>query len=156
MTVDTLQTPKIELKSGYLVATPAHAEGYQWTLNGEPITGQKLSSIPESESGSYQVKISSGTCSKVSSVFMVTGLGEPVNSAATVYPNPFTNKITVTLPEPVTGGTAVLYNVLGQPVQSATFGASDSKRAELRFVNLEPGSYVLGIGQHKFKVVKVN
>ena len=50
-----------------------------------------------------------------------------------VFPNPFTNKITVTQTEPVTGGTAILYNVLGQPVQSAGYGASDSKQAVLSF-----------------------
>ena len=156
MTVDTLQTPAIELKSGHLVATPAQAQVYQWMLNGEDIKGQTQSSIPQGQNGSYQVKVSSGSCSKVSSAFMVTGLGEVVNSNATVYPNPFTDKITVTLPEPVTGGTAILYNVLGQQVQTTAFDAPDGRRAVLSFPNLEPGAYVLSVGEHRFKVVKIN
>jgi hypothetical protein len=157
VTVDTLQTPSIQYQNGFLVATPAGADHYQWLLDGSPLHGKTEQSLMETNvDGAYQVTVSLGACSKVSQAYDVTAVDANLNSLVKFYPNPFHDQIVVTLPEKIQGGTASLINAIGQKVSTVSIAPQDSNNVTLNFSGVEPGAYVLSVGRYKFKVIKVN
>ncbi len=157
VTVDTLQAPAIRYQNGFLVATPAGADHYQWLLDGNPLAGKTEQSLMDTNvDGNYQVTVSVGACSKVSQAYDVTSADANLNSLAKVYPNPFRDQIVVTLPEKIQGGTATLINPIGQKVSVVSIAPQDSYNVTLNFSGVEAGAYVLSMGRYKFKVIKVN
>jgi len=157
VTVDTLQTPSIQYQNGFLVATPAGADHYQWLLDGSPLNGKTGQTLMDTGvDGTYQVTVSLGACSKVSQAYGVTAVDTNLNSLVKFYPNPFHDQIVVTLPEKFQGGTASLINPIGQKVSSVTIAPQDSNDVTLNFSGVEAGAYVLNVGRYKFKVIKVN
>jgi len=157
VSVDTLQTPAIAYQSGgFLVATPANADEYQWLFDGSPLAGKTQAMLKDNSAlGNYQVRVSSGACTKVSKPFDVAAAEGP-SSSVKAYPNPFRDQIVVTLPEKFHGGTVTLINPVGQRVQSVSIAPQDSYDVTLNFAGVEAGPYVLSVGRYKFKVIKIN
>ena len=112
--------------------------------------------MDNSAGGNYQVKVSVGACSKVSAPYDVTAVENDPSSQIKIYPNPFRDQITVTLPEKIQGGTATLINPIGQKVQSISIAPQNSYDVTLNFSGVEAGPYVLSVGRYKFKVIKIN
>ena len=157
VSVDTLQTPTITHQSGFLVASPANADHYQWLLDGSPLQGKTEQSLIDTNlDGSFQVTVSTGACSKVSAPYDITGIEKDPGSLVKAYPNPFREQITVTLPEKIQGGTATLTNPIGQNVQSVSIAPQDSHDVTLNFASVEAGPYVITVGRYRVKVVKIN
>lgn len=77
--------------------TSSSGAGYQWYLNGAPITGANAQNYTALVSGNYQVAIiEAGSCtsdlSQTTNV-VLTGVQEFVSNGCQVYPNPFDNTI---------------------------------------------------------------
>jgi hypothetical protein len=82
-----------------ITANDTTATSYQWldcTIE-TPIVGDTNSSFTPAYDGEYAVIITNGTCVDTSACVIVTGVGlhETTKTPRHVYPNPFTNKISI-------------------------------------------------------------
>jgi len=92
----------VTLNGTTLTADNDTATAYQWIdcANGNPVAGQTGSSFTPAQTGNYAVIINEGAqCRDTSECITVTistvGLDNSVSEELSVYPNPFTAKITV-------------------------------------------------------------
>ena len=78
-------------------------------------------------------------------VYCGTGISENENTTFTIFPNPATTSIKVT-----GEGEAVISNILGQTVTSATVNGSE----EINISNLESGVYFINMNGVSKKFIK--
>ncbi len=99
------------------VLSSSIADNYQWYFQGSAIPGATGQTLPVTQSGSYTVQTSSDAClsamSDAKSV-LVTGDLNPEQINFVAYPNPATNKVTVTLPNDGNKKLITVFNVSGQ------------------------------------------
>lgn len=97
--------------------TSSSGAGYQWYLNGAPITGANAQNYTALVSGNYQVAIiEAGSCtsdlSQITNV-VLAGVQEFVSNGTLVYPNPFDNTIFLS---PNFRGIVTIYDAVGNSV----------------------------------------
>jgi len=91
--------PTITVTSGDTLYS-SHGASYQWYLNGSPIVGATDSFYVAHQGGTYAVQITDGIgCSSISNGVVVMGVYSPLSeeSQVQIYPNPFDEKLTVTV-----------------------------------------------------------
>ncbi len=110
--VPTISPNGIELQS-------SPASSYQWSLNGNPITGATLQNYFPANPGDYTVTVyNANGCSSTSAPYTVTTVGigtkKTIDNKLTLYPNPAYNNVLLTI-QAETSETAVLlvYNSMG-------------------------------------------
>ena len=95
-TVTTLEPVTISENGSNLVSS--YAQGNQWYLDGQPISGATSQSIEPMLPGVYKVEVTSATCStSAERAFVITGLEENVSAHITIYPNPTSSILSVLL-----------------------------------------------------------
>ena len=77
--------------------------GNQWFKDGVLIEGETEQTYQVSESGTYHVEVSDRGCSVSSEtkVLTITGLNESIDSIVSLYPNPFSQQISIRTPDHV-------------------------------------------------------
>ncbi|OFZ26269.1 MAG: hypothetical protein A3D92_12565 [Bacteroidetes bacterium RIFCSPHIGHO2_02_FULL_44_7] len=140
---DTLCDPN----SVMIVAT-AGAQSYQWLENGNPISGETNDSLLVNASGIYSCILSYGTCDDTTATFDLSildcsGLDELSGELLSLYPNPATNEIHLSLVE-FASYRVEIYSTLGTHVKSFKFDGSEQT---LNIADLPKGSYVVSV-QH--------
>lgn len=84
--------------NGTALSTNIMGIGFQWYLNGAPISNATSSSYTVTQNGNYTVSVSSGSCTDTSSVYNFNTIGineSDLNNSLTIFPNPANNQITI-------------------------------------------------------------
>lgn len=128
----------------------SYAQGNQWYFNGEPVSGATGQSIQVTETGLYEVEVTTaGGCTTRTSqemIVMGTEYGEFANGF-NFYPNPVEGNLHIELPdlEPASG---VVHASFGKPVGEVRFVVSGGKMTgEYNFREQAAGLYLIRILQ---------
>ncbi len=139
-----LPVPTITVDSNSLTANAGETLGldYQWSLNGNPITGADNATLIATTNGTYTVEISlNNSCTSVSSGFEYTGVGINETNLAynlSIYPNPANNIVNIAAA--ISGNyTYLVYNATGQKIGAGTFAS----QTQLDLTNYAAGLYML-------------
>lgn len=117
------EVPVISEGMGVL-SVPNTYLSYQWLLNEQNIPGANSSSYTPTQNGHYGVIVTQtggnlGNCTYESDMYhftgIVTGINDVEGLSFTVFPNPFTNEMTVEVKAPTV---LTLHNVLGAEVMN--------------------------------------
>lgn len=117
------EVPVISDNMGVL-SVPNTYLSYQWLLDEQNIPGANSSSHTPTQNGHYGVIVTQtggnlGNCTYESDMYhftgIVTGINDVEGQSFTVFPNPFTNEMTVEVKAPTV---LTLHNVLGAKVMS--------------------------------------
>lgn len=126
ITIAIAETPEILQDSASLYTSMA-ATAYQWNDcgTGNAIEGATGAVLTPSESGSYSVTLTTGSCSVTSGCFEYSILSNntPVQNTFTLFPNPARSTLTVEAGNTLQDGTII--NLLGQKVLDITTGSND-------------------------------
>lgn len=128
-----------------IVAT-AGAQSYQWLDGGNPIAGETNDSLVVSTSGVYSCVVSYGACDETTTTFDVSildcsGLDELSAEVLSLYPNPATSEIHLSLVE-MGSYKGAIYSALGALVKTFEFDGSEHS---LNIADLPNGSYVISV-----------
>lgn len=97
VTITTLPSPGVPtITENNFVLSSTPAFGYQWLLDGAPITGATQQSHTATQNGDYQVIVTNAQgCSDTSAVYNVNSISleETQVSNIIAYPNPFNNSL---------------------------------------------------------------
>lgn len=123
---------------------------YQWVLcpGYTPIPGANGNSYLATSNGSYALIISNSNCVDTSDCVEITGLGLnefAKTSSSHIYPNPSGGVFTIDVAAEMTGGTAMMYNTLGQKVNTVQLKNQQTTTelpAGLYFIKIEKGQRV--------------
>ncbi len=129
----------LEVQAGFI--------NHQWQLEGVNIPGANNATYTPAQSGNYtvtatyQIPQGIGGCSVTSDPYnvVITGISETDRGTFTVFPNPFSNEMTVEVKAPTV---LTLHNVLGMEVMSQAVGG----RTVISTEALPVGVYLLRDG----------
>jgi hypothetical protein len=153
VTIDSLATPRIATASGKIFTEHREGYSYQWYRDGEQLPHETTAEIIPATDGNYSVAVTNGSCFRMSDALQYTSSGElPIERLAIVSPNPFTDKLTVTLQIPA-ARTISLSNMVGRIVLEKVVTEAD-QQVTLDLTDIAQGTYILSIGEAKYKVVK--
>ncbi|OGX86484.1 hypothetical protein BEN48_12680 [Hymenobacter glacialis] len=152
LTINALPAQPTLTSSGTLLtASAAPGATYQFYLNGVAVAGATNATYTATQSGSYTVVVTNATgCASLPSapvavVVVVTAARTGLAAAnLTVFPNPTTGRLTVTLSGRHSRAQLAVYNALGQVVLTGTLTAS-AATGELDLTTLATGVYVLKV-----------
>jgi hypothetical protein len=154
VTIDSLATPRIAAASGKIFTEHKEGYSYQWYLDGGLLAHETASEIRPTTDGNYTVSVTNGSCYRMSDTLQYTSSGELSieERLAIVSPNPFTDKLTVTLQIPA-ARTISLSNMVGRVVLEKAVTEAD-QQVTLDLTDIAQGTYILSIGDAKYKLVK--
>jgi hypothetical protein len=138
-----------------LTASPAAT--YQWYLNGNEIAGATAQNYEIIETGIYAVVITDENgCSDLSEPMQVTfiGIGEMNADEITLYPNPASDFLVITVGNSVIRSADIL-DMIGRVVLSINLMGVSTSTIDIG--HLEAGEYILRINTHevrKFSIIK--
>ncbi len=149
ITVKAAQTPTVTVNS-YMLSTDA-VSNIQWLLDGIAISGAVSSSYSATRTGRYSVKGSVNGCGELisSEVYVSILANEPVVSTGTltVYPNPTTQQLTVSVSASTSlqgAPTLRLTDLRGLTVRSATLLRNGTTYSTtLDVANLPAGTFLV-------------
>ena len=150
LTINALPAqPTLTASGAALTASAAPGATYQFFLNGVAIAGATSATYTVTQNGSYTVVTTNaaGCASLPSAPFSVVltatraGL---VGVELTVFPNPTTGRLSVTMSGSHSRARLAVYNALGQEMLAGTMAAS-AATAELDLTTLATGVYVLKV-----------
>lgn len=129
--------------AGSTITAAATGVNYQWiNCNGNvPVQGANGKTFTPSQTGSYAVIISDGSCTDTSACVAVTlvGINEQLaENLFAAYPNPNNGKFTV---KSATDGNYTIYNSLGQVIRTFTLNAKNNHTMQIN--DLAPGAYTI-------------
>jgi hypothetical protein len=140
-------TPSVSATANVLTSTPA--AGYQWYLNGGPISGATSQSFTATVSGWYSVWVGTPGCQASSTAIYitVTGLEEySVFQGAEITPNPAHDFIEVFLNSGYEKEVSYsIRNMLGQVVKTGKFTPLAGQKHKLDLHELQDGAYILSL-----------
>ncbi len=155
------QLPGVSYFNNHFVCTPANEDSYQWgyddvyaldsTLLPGEINQDYINANPDFANKDYWVLTTSGGCLQKTYYSVPTGV-QNVNSEAgiSVYPNPATNIVNVTVSSSVQGQVLIeVLNMMGQLVSSIQ--ATDNKAA-IDVAGLPAGSYLVTCFNNGIKI----
>jgi uncharacterized repeat protein (TIGR01451 family) len=137
------------------VLTANSASSYQWYLNGQPIVGDDSQSLIVTQNGNYSVVITNNAgCEGISQEVTVTNIGmEELNSVSiSLYPNPTSGIVNVTVSGATIGSSIIVTDMLGKEVLNA--GKLTGNSFKLDCSSLSNGVYEIRIGNLKSTFVK--
>jgi hypothetical protein len=134
--------PVISLNGNILESSKA--EQYQWFFNGDSIVGANNRTFAPPVSGMYAVQtVDSNECVSLSDPynFVISGLDHKDRNALTIFPNPSSGKVYITLAEKSTRSNAKLniFDYTGRLILNKEVILSD--RIELDLQDLTKGIY---------------
>ncbi|MCH7515380.1 MAG: T9SS type A sorting domain-containing protein, partial [Bacteroidetes bacterium] len=92
---EAISKPVIE-RDQDILHTSTQADSYQWFRDGEPIEGERGSSLLHTDLGAYQVEVEINGCSNISETFVVTAISDLIyGELINLYPNPANNFIRI-------------------------------------------------------------
>lgn len=129
------------------ITSNASSVTYQWvdcTTNYTPILGETSQEFTATNNGSYAVIIYDAGCNDTSACVLIDFIGlDKINSPDfVVYPNPFSENITLTFDSKIQDATITICNLQGQEVFN--FFSSGQQQITLP-LDLENGIYILEI-----------
>lgn len=146
LTVNALPEPVITENMGVL-ETGVY-DTYQWYLDGVALNGETASTVTVSAPGDYTLEVTLNGCTGESDPYtaMPVGIGEATAETVSVYPNPFSNEVTVEL-NSFDGQVEIsVLDMTGRVVFTAIEGGT---RAQLDLAQLSNGAYSLVVrGKH--------
>ena len=148
LTINALPAqPTLTASGTLLTASAAPGATYQFYLNGVAIAGATNPAYNATQSGSYTVVVTSATgCDSQPSAPVSVAVTATRASLAgvelTVFPNPTTGRLTVSMSGSHSTARLVVYNALGQEVLTSALPATATTR-ELDLTTLATGVYVL-------------
>jgi hypothetical protein len=151
----SLKQPNIR-KTRDTIYTDSLAPSYLWNLpNGKEIKNN-VPYILAKDTGSYSLYLLSRlNCKSTPSTLLIID-PEPIEFGLKVYPNPFQNKLTVTIPSTDQQASFILYNSLGQRILQDQIPSHIYK---LNTSDLPSGLYILELTQgnnlNQFKILKL-
>ena len=150
---DVLPQPKIAINAGLLSADVADAQ-YAWFLNGVLIPAATSKNYQPTESGSYTVVVTSGTCTKTSAPvdYAVTAI-EDDPSYVNYSPNPTRDRLVVTTGIALDLSRVKMMSTLGQGIGIEMRRLSE-RSAELNLSDLSAGLYLLQVNGKTYRIVK--
>lgn len=154
LTVNSLDTT-VTLSSGTLTATIENAT-YQWinTDGNEPVVGENSISFTPQKSGTYKVAIEKDGCVDTSGskyVEVVIASLESVNNIAiSVYPNPASNLVTVSLSANIEGSISIT-DIHGNKLLTKDL---TDLTTTINTTNLSSGIYVIKINSSNLNTTK--
>ncbi|MCB0557768.1 MAG: PKD domain-containing protein [Lewinellaceae bacterium] len=159
VSISSPPTPTINFQGGQLVSSAAN--GYQWYLNGAPLSGATQQSIAPQGSGNYIVEVfGPDGCAALSQPFLLdlTGTSDPEDISASMkaFPNPTTGALQLEMDNLILGSLTIeVRNALGQ----AVLRQQVEKRAEhlsvpLDLAGLPNGLYAVTVEQEAYRGVK--
>ncbi|GAA4055031.1 hypothetical protein GCM10022409_47730 [Hymenobacter glaciei] len=141
--------PTLTANGALLTASSAPGATYQFYLNGVAIAGATNATYTATQNGSYTVVVTNATgCASLPSapvpVVVTATRAGLAGVELTVFPNPTTGRLTVTLNGPHSRAGLVVYNTLGQEMLTNTL-AANAATAELDLTTLATGVYLLKV-----------
>jgi hypothetical protein len=148
----------ITLQEQQLISS--YASGNQWYFNGEPIAGGTNQTILATETGLYEVEVTTtgGCTTRTSQEMIVMGTEQPFEKGFQVYPNPVDDKLTIEIPNTDPASAVILSNV-GKSIGAIQFRNTGSKMTgEYNLGGQASGLYFVRIFQGNkiinYKVIK--
>lgn len=150
--VNVYDMPTVEIVEGdatlFAVANPEGTYVYQWYTDGLPVSGANDSLFTPMGSGLYFVTASNGPCTAYSDTLSYMGVNEVVQNLVSVYPNPFSESISIVSNE---NFDAEIRNSLGEIVM-------ETSNRNISTAHWPRGLYFLrirsGKGTSAYKLVK--
>ena len=132
-----------------LTASAAPGATYQFFLNGVAIAGATSATYTVTQNGSYTVVTTNAAgCASLPSaplsVVLTATRAGLVGAELTVFPNPTTGRLTVTMSGSHSRARLAVYNALGQEMLAGTMAAG-AATTELDLTTLAIGVYVLKV-----------
>lgn len=137
-----------------------YSEGVQWYFNDEAIPDATNQQILATESGTYTVKAQVSGCETSASYdYLVTGIEQDAEKSIRVFPNPFTDRITIELNDNTIPAEAKVVNSVGNTVGTVNFHLNEGKQTGEVYLGKEsPGLYLIRVIQGRrtinYKVIK--
>ncbi len=142
--------PRTEVSwNGSALTTSEAFDGYQWYLNGQPISGATSREYVPTESGDYQVAVSRRSASFE---FVPTSRAEGRSNDFRIYPNPATGRVSLQLAEGPAGSLRVV-DVQGRQILSQSIPAG-SQNFDLDIQSLKTGIYYLQLERGNRRLVE--
>ena len=100
------------------------------------------------------MEVTSNSCVKKSPGFTysVTAIDDTEKPEVGIYPNPFNDKLMVTLDETDDATSIITLNLMGQTLKQVP--VSSQREIELDLSDLPSGTYIISVGTRKYKVIK--
>lgn len=146
----SLPTPSITT-NGNTLACSISGSNYQWFLNGVAIPGANSQFYQATQSGFYNVEISSGACSNSSEIlnFTLIGIDEATSNEVQLYPNPTAEEVTLVCSQGVIVHVQV-FDVSGKMVCSSNPNTSVCR---LNTAPLASGTYSVRIATSEGQIL---
>lgn len=146
-------------QNGETLNATATVASYQWVdcgNNHSSVAGATSQNFTATVSGQYAVVVSNGNCSDTSTCYnvTVTGIKNVATYLNSVYPNPATDKVTITTNRNIQNATIKLINMLGQAVDEWNDLSGSSFYLDLS--EYAPATYMLEVdAEHEVSRIKV-
>ena len=150
LTINALPVqPTLTASGTVLTASAAPGATYQFFLNGVAIAGATSATYTATQNGSYTVVTTNAAgCASLPSaplsVVLTATRAGLVGAELTVFPNPTTGRLTVTMSGSHSRARLAVYNALGQEMLAGTMAAG-AATTELDLTTLAIGVYVLKV-----------
>ena len=146
--VRTPIVPAISFSNGMLYAAPGSPAltGFQWFLNGSPITGANAATYTPTVSGTYMVTAVDSGCATQSQPYnhTITGVTDPgFDQQLTIAPNPSTGNVIIRANEAFT---VTVYDQLGRVVH---MDHNPTSAKQLQLGHLAKGLYMAKLQYEK-------
>ncbi len=146
-------------QNGNTLTANANGASYQWVdcNNGNAaIAGETNQSYTALASGDYAVEVTENGCTSTSTCFNVsiTNMNEQINAIFSIYPNPATNSINITMTKQLIGSEYVVMDAVGKVVMK---GVLNTDNSTININELSQGLYFFSIGndmKHTAKIIK--
>ncbi|MEQ9405548.1 MAG: zinc-dependent metalloprotease [Cyclobacteriaceae bacterium] len=139
--------PEIILSDGELTIIEEAGTTIQWSYEGNLLDGENSTILAATESGSYTVDVTIGSCTVTSEPFVILAVHE-IESSLELYPNPATHKLNINLPLKLRGEVKLITirELTGKVIKAVTYqGTMDVSQ-------LNSGMYLLELSGEDFVV----
>ncbi|HEY9007920.1 MAG TPA: PA14 domain-containing protein [Ohtaekwangia sp.] len=154
ITIDSLAAPHLTLAGNTISTVNRDGQRYQWYKDGAWLAAENSYQITPVEDGDYSVAVTAGSCYRLSDTirYTITGLETALENVATVSPNPFTDRLNIRLRNHL-AKTISLSTTVGKVIVTKSINETD-EYITLDLTDLAQGTYILSIGDARYKVIK--
>ncbi|UZR93777.1 T9SS type A sorting domain-containing protein [Chondrinema litorale] len=157
---DTIISIKVNGASIYQEGDTLYAtsgSSYQWYKGGVAISGATSNKYVPIKKDNYQVQIKNGSCTTLSSMFLVTATENPfILQNVTLYPNPAKDECAISLSGVFTG--QIQYSIVdinGRSIEESSFLKSSFEvNHEIELGDLKNGFYIIILKNKNQQIVK--
>jgi hypothetical protein len=155
VTITSDDTDNIICNGQSLTLTSSVATGNQWNLNGTPISGATSSTLVVTTAGIFTASVGSVTSNAITtSLISCSNLSENEINGFMVYPNPATDKVTISATDLNDFNTITIKDQLGRNVVHTTKITSNSMVFDIS--KLANGTYFVELsGDNSSKIAKI-